>query len=130
MSMLSNDVSFERASIFLNHQRVPTRWLGRALEWHALANRSNKKVAEDRPMIFRRFFAYMRKENLYETEIYLLAVPNEDDRTGRSSRDGTPEGRVSAVCPGTGMASNQRVLVFRRRRAPDERGPASGMLLF
>ena len=39
MSMLSNDVSFERASILLNHQRVPTRWLGRALEWHSRGQR-------------------------------------------------------------------------------------------
>ena len=39
MSLLSNDVSFERASILLNHQRVPTRWLGRALEWHSRGQR-------------------------------------------------------------------------------------------
>ena len=59
---------------------------GRALEWHALTNRSNKKVAEDRPMIFRHFFAYMRKENLYGTEIRLLTIPNEDDRTYGSDK--------------------------------------------
>lgn len=33
----------------------------------------------------------------------MFTLPDKNDRTGKSSRDGTPEGRLPAICPGTGL---------------------------